>query len=80
MSSIARENMCFLTSFQSNWLKLLILKEKVAFSDDLFKMVRDTLPNANYFNVLEASRMSSFNCNKIFLRGLSKLNKGIAPS
>ena len=39
MSSIVDENVCFLCCVQSNQLKLLKIKEKVALSDDLFKMV-----------------------------------------
>ena len=39
MSSIVDGNRCFLNEVQLNRLKLLILKEQVAFSDDLFKMV-----------------------------------------
>ena len=39
MSSIADENGCFLYKAQSNQLKRLIKMKKVAFLDDLFKMV-----------------------------------------
>ena len=39
MSSIVDENRCFLNEVQLNQLKPLILKEKVDFLDDLFKMV-----------------------------------------
>ena len=49
MSSIIDEKRCFLLKLQSNFLELLILKEQVAFSDDLFKTVRGILQGASYF-------------------------------